>query len=85
MKTITAKTVRAVTIWVRSDEEDPADFIYRAVKPENGSIQCYDPLAHRDARANWTIVSSSALALRNCANQGAPADAGTLYVLTRAQ
>jgi hypothetical protein len=83
MESPSQDNVTDVLIWVRTDDEDPEEFVYRGMAPDLESLVCYgNPL--RDARDNWVILSTSPLALKPCDDKNAPTDNGTLYSLRRA-
>ncbi len=83
MRSIRA-AVDTVSIWVRGTEESSTTFVYRAVSSNGSPPQCYHADPSRDARANWTILSQTPLAIPACADLSGPPADGMLYVLSRA-
>jgi len=71
-----------IMLWVRAGEDDPADFIYRAVSRDGAAPVCSSPTASREPKSSWTVTASRALSLPPCDAMSGPAADGVLYSLS---
>lgn len=78
-----SRSMDTVVLWVRSDEEDPDNFFWRAKGASAGEISCFKSQSTPEPKSGWRVTTKQVASLPECLDKSGPQSSGTYYSLAR--
>ena len=78
-----SRSLDAVVLWVRSNEENPETYFWRGKGDTADDICCFKSEAKPEPKSGWRLARSQSAALPACYDTSGPKSSGTFYFLVR--